>query len=140
ALTCFAGAASKAQSQSIDALKKLSIEELLDIEVTSVSKRTEPLSDAAAAIVVITAEEIRHSGATTLPEALRLAPSLQVARIDSVQYAISARGFNNAIGNKLLVLVDGRTIYTPLFSGVFWDQQDLMLEDIDRIEVITGPG
>jgi len=138
ALTCFAGAASAAQS--IDALKKLSIEELLDVQVTSVSKRTEPLSNAPAAIVVITADEIRRSGATTLPEALRLAPSLQVARIDSVQYAISARGFNNAIGNKLLVLVDGRTIYTPLFSGVFWDQQDLMLEDIDRIEVITGPG
>lgn len=128
------------EAQSIDALKKLSIEQLLDLEVTSVSKQTEPLSDAAASIVVITGDEIRRSGATTLPEALRLAPTLQVARIDSVQYAISARGFNNAIGNKLLVLIDGRTIYTPLFSGVFWDQQDLMLEDIDRIEVITGPG
>ncbi len=138
ALTCCAGSASSAES--IDALKKLSLEQLLDMQVTSVSKRTEALSDAPAAIVVITAEEIRRSGATTLPEALRLSSSLQVARIDSVQYAISARGFNNAIGNKLLVLVDGRTIYTPLFSGVFWDQQDLMLEDVDRIEVITGPG
>ena len=77
---------------------------------------------------------------TTLPEALRLAPNLQVARADSVQYAISARGFNNAIGNKLLVLIDGRTVYTPLFSGVFWDQQDVLLEDVERIEVISGPG
>jgi iron complex outermembrane receptor protein len=91
--------------------------------VTSVAKRAEPLSDALAAIVVITAEEIRRSGATTLPEALRLAPSLQVARVDSTQYAISARGFNNAIGNKLLVLVDGRTIYTPLFFGCFLESQ-----------------
>jgi iron complex outermembrane receptor protein len=132
--------AAQSQAQSIDALKKLSLDELLDIQVTSVSTHSEPLSEAPASIVVLTAEEIRRSGATTLPEALRLAPSLQIARIDSVQYAISARGFNNAIGNKLLVLVDGRTIYTPLFSGVFWDQQDVMLEDVERIEVITGPG
>ncbi|HEY8538553.1 MAG TPA: TonB-dependent receptor [Steroidobacteraceae bacterium] len=133
-------AAAQSHAQTIDTLKKLSLEELLDIEVTSVSKRSEPLSEAPASIVVITGDEIRRSGATTLPEALRLAPTLQAARIDSVQYAISARGFNNAVGNKLLVLIDGRTIYTPLFSGVFWDQQDLVLEDIDRIEVITGPG
>jgi iron complex outermembrane receptor protein len=139
ALSCVVAAADS-PAQSIHALKDLSLEQLLDVQVTSVSKRTEPLSDAPASIFVITAEEIRRSGATTLPETLRLAPSLQVARIDSVQYAISARGFNNAVGNKLLVLIDGRTIYTPLFSGVFWDQQDVMLEDIERIEVITGPG
>lgn len=129
-----------ATPESVQALKQLSVDELLGIQVTSVSKRSEAVSDAAASIFVITPEVIRRTGVTTLPEALRLAPNLQVARIDSVQYAISARGFNNAIGNKLLVLVDGRTIYTPLFSGVFWDQQEVMLEDIERIEVITGPG
>jgi iron complex outermembrane recepter protein len=127
-------------AQSTSALKNLSVDELLNLRVTSVSKRSEPLSDAAASILVLTAETIRRSGATTLPEALRLAPNLQVARIDAMQYAISARGFNNAIGNKLLVLIDGRTVYTPLYSGVFWDQQDVMLEDVDRIEIITGPG
>jgi iron complex outermembrane recepter protein len=121
-------------------LKKLSIEELLDLEVTSVSKQSERLADAPSSIFVITSEVIRRSGATSLPEALRLAPNLQVARIDVSQYAISARGFNNAVGNKLLVLIDGRTVYTPIFSGVFWDQQDIMLEDVERIEVISGPG
>jgi len=121
-------------------LKKLSLEELLDLEVTSVSKHPERLADAPSSIFVITSEAIRRSGVTSLPEALRLAPNLQVARIDASQYAISARGFNNAVGNKLLVLIDGRTVYTPIFSGVFWDQQDVMLEDIERIEVISGPG
>ncbi len=132
--------AAPAAAQSTSALKNLSVDELLDLRVTSVSKRSEPLSDAAASVLVLTSETIRRSGATTLPEALRLAPNLQVARIDTVQYAISARGFNNAVGNKLLVLIDGRTVYTPLYSGVFWDQQDVMLEDVDRIEIITGPG
>ena len=121
-------------------LVDLSLEELANLEITSVSRRPEPLSQAAASIFVITGEDIRRSGVKTLPEALRLAPNLQVARIDAGLYAVSARGFNNAIGNKLLVLVDGRTIYTPLFSGVFWDQQDLLLEDVERIEVISGPG
>lgn len=121
-------------------LKKLSIEALLDLEVTSVSKRPERLADAPASIFVITADAIRRAGAATLPDALRLAPNLQVARGDPSQYAISSRGFNNTVGNKLLVLIDGRTVYTPLFSGVFWDQQELMLEDIERIEVISGPG
>lgn len=132
--------ATQAAAQSTSALKNLTVDELLNLRVTSVSKRGEPLSDAAASIIVLTAETIRRSGATTLPEALRLAPNLQVARIDSVQYAISARGFNNAVGNKLLVLIDGRTVYTPLYSGVFWEQQDVMLEDVERIEIITGPG
>ena len=132
--------AAQAGAQSTSALKDLSVDELLNLRVTSVSKRSEPLSDAAASIFVLTADTIRRSGATTLPEALRLAPTLQVARIDTVEYAISGRGFNNAIGNKLLVLIDGRTVYTPLYSGVFWDQQDVMLEDVDRIEIITGPG
>jgi iron complex outermembrane receptor protein len=121
-------------------LTELSLEELANLSVTSVSRRAESLAEAPASIFVITAEDIRRSGATSLAEALRLAPNLQVARIDAGQYAISARGFNGLAANKLLVLVDGRTIYTPLFSGVFWDQQDVLVEDIERIEVISGPG
>jgi iron complex outermembrane receptor protein len=121
-------------------LADLSLEELGSIEVTSVSGRAERLADAPASIFVITGEDIRRSGVTSLPEALRLAPNLQVARTNANSYAISARGFNNSIGNKLLVLIDGRTVYTPLFSGVFWNAQDVMLEDIERIEVISGPG
>ena len=139
AVSLFALAPAAAQ-QAASSLADLSLEELGEIEVLSVSRQPERLADAPASIFVITAEQIRRSGATTLAEALRLAPNLHVARIDSVQYAISARGFNNAIGNKLLVLIDGRTVYTPLFSGVFWDQQDLLLADVDRIEVISGPG
>jgi len=123
-----------------DELADLSLEELSNIEITSVSRHAEPLSQAAASIFVITAEDIRRSGANSLPEVLRLAPNLQVARVNTGQYAISARGFNNAIGNKLLVLIDGRTVYTPLYSGVNWDSQFVMLEDIERIEVISGPG
>ncbi len=129
-----------AQADRETDLTALTLEELANIRVTSVSRRAERLSDAPASIFVITAEDIRRSGATTLAEVLRLAPNLQVARLDAGQYAISARGFNNLISNKLLVLVDGRTIYTPLFSGVFWDQQDVLLEDVERIEVISGPG
>ncbi|MDB5800908.1 MAG: hypothetical protein JWL63_1847 [Rhodocyclales bacterium] len=118
----------------------LSLEQLGNIVVTSVSRREEPLIDAAASIFVISADDIRRSGATTLPEALRLAPTLQVARADANQYAISARGFNNVLANKMLVLIDGRTVYTPLFSGVFWDAQQAVMDDIERIEVISGPG
>jgi iron complex outermembrane receptor protein len=121
-------------------LKSLSVEELMNVVVTSVSRRAEPLSHAASAIQVITNEDIRRSGATSLPEALRLATNLQVAQVDSRQWAISARGFNGTTANKLLVLIDGRTVYTPLFSGVFWDVQDVPLADLDRIEVISGPG
>lgn len=120
-------------------LADLSLEELANLEVTSVSRRPERLADAPASIFVITSDDIRRSGATSLPEALRLAPSLHVARVDARQYAISARGFNSTAANKLLVLIDGRAVYTPLFSGVFWDAQDTLLEDIERIEVISGP-
>jgi len=123
-----------------DDLGDLSLEQLGNVDVTSVSKRAERLSDAPASIYVITAEDIRRSGATSLPEALRLAPNLEIARASSSSYAISARGFNNSIGNKLQVLLDGRILYTPLFSGVLWDVPDVMLEDVDRIEVISGPG
>jgi iron complex outermembrane receptor protein len=130
-------------SQYPDDLSDLSIEELANIQITSVSKRPERLLEAAASVYVITADDIRRSGAATLPEALRLAPNLQVAQATGSSYAITARGLNgggNSAPNKLLVLIDGRSVYTPLFSGVFWDAQDVMLEDIDRIEVISGPG
>jgi len=125
---------------SAEALKKLSIEQLMNLQVTSVSKRPERLAQTASAIEVITREDIRRSGASSLPEALRLASNLQVAQVDSRQWAISARGFNGTTTNKLLVLIDGRTVYTPLFSGVFWDVQQVPLADVDRIEVISGPG
>jgi iron complex outermembrane receptor protein len=123
-------------------LSRLSIEELARIKVTSVSKTEEPLSEAAAAVFVITGDVIRRSGANSIPEILRLAPNLQVARLDANSYAITARGFNqsSATANKLLVLVDGRAIYSPLFSGTFWDAQRTFIDDIDRIEVISGPG
>jgi iron complex outermembrane receptor protein len=119
---------------------EMDLEALMRIEVTSVSKRPEKLSDAAAAIYVITNEDIRRSGVTSIPEALRLAPGLEVARQDSHTWAISSRGFNDEFANQLLVLIDGRSVYTPLFAGVYWDVQDLVLEDVDRIEVIRGPG
>jgi len=112
----------------------------MNMEVISVSKRPEKLAEAASAIQVITQKDILNSGAKTIAEALRLAPNLQVAQVNSSQWAVSARGFNNVLANKLLVLIDGRTVYTPLYAGVFWDVQNLLLEDVDRIEVISGPG
>jgi len=119
---------------------ELSLQELLQVKVTSVSKQPQHLVDAAAAIFVISNEDIKRSGVTSIPEALRLAPGVNVARISSNKWAISSRGFNGSFSNKLLVLIDGRSVYTPSFSGVYWDTQDVMLEDIDRIEVIRGPG
>lgn len=121
-------------------LKKLSIEALMDVEVTTVSRKPEKLTNAASAIQVITKEEIRRSGASTLPEILRLATNLQVAQVNASQWAISARGFNNVLANKLLVMIDGRTVYTPLYAGVFWDVQNELPDNIERIEVISGPG
>lgn len=118
----------------------MSLEDLTQIEVTSVTKHSETLLDAPAAIFVITQDDIRRSGATTIADALRLAPGLEVAKVGAHDWAISSRGFNELYANKLLVLIDGRSVYTPLFSGVNWDVQDTMLEDIDRIEVIRGPG
>jgi len=125
---------------SLSDLKKMSLDQLMDIEVTSVSKRPEKLSEVASAIQVITGDDIRRAGATSIPEALRLASNLEVAQIDSRQWAITARGFNNVFADKMLVLIDGRSVYTPLYAGVYWDVQDTMLEDLDRIEVISGPG
>ncbi len=118
----------------------MSLKELMSIPVTSVSKKTQSLSDSAAAIFVITNQDLLRSGVTSIPEALRMVPGLHVGRIDSNKWAVSSRGFNNRFTKKLLVLVDGRTVYTPGFSGVYWEVQDVVLEDIDRIEVIRGPG
>src|SRR3569623_1416044 len=133
-------AAAFGKSSDVRDFADLSLEQLSNIVVTSVSKREQPLGTAAASVYVISADDIRRSGVTSLPEALRLAPNLQIARTDANQYAISSRGFNNPIANRMLVLIDGRTVYSPLFSGVFWDVQDVMLEDVERIEVISGPG
>jgi len=135
------GTALPAHAQSVSDLSRLSIAELANIEITSVTRQPEPLSQAAASIYVITGDQIRRSGAGTLPEVLRLAPNLEVSRVNSGSYAISARGFNSIdASNKLLVLIDGRSLYTPLHGGVFWDQQQVMPENIDRIEVISGSG
>ncbi|MES2276140.1 MAG: TonB-dependent receptor plug domain-containing protein [Bacteroidota bacterium] len=125
---------------SVQEIKKMTVEELMNIEVTSVSKRPEKLSEVASAIQVITNEDIRRSGASSLPEALKLSPNLQVAQYNAYAWIISARGFNNVFSNKLLVMIDGRTVYSPLFAGVYWDAQSVPLQDIDRIEVISGPG
>jgi len=121
-------------------LADLSLEQLSNVVVTSVSRQEERLSNVPAAIYIISAADIHRSGARSIPEALRLAPNLQVARVDARNYAITARGFNSPFENKLLVMIDGRSIYSPLFSGVFWDAQDVVMEDIERIEVISGPG
>ncbi|MBL8547901.1 MAG: TonB-dependent receptor [Hyphomonadaceae bacterium] len=143
-----AGAAmpAEAQTQSNDALETeldaLSLEQLSEVEVTSVSGSAQPVGEAPAAIYVITSDDIERGGIRSIPGALRLAPNLQVARIDASTFGVTARGFNQSSGtaNKLLVLMDGRIVYTPLFSGVFWDEQNAIMEDLDRIEVVSGPG
>jgi len=119
---------------------EMSIEELMSVEVTTVSKKKDTLFSTPAAITVLTSEDIRRSGHQSIPEVLRMVPGVHVAKIDSNRWAITARGFNNLYAEKLLVLIDGRSVYTPLYSGVYWDVQDLILEDIERIEVIKGPG
>lgn len=134
-----ASAGARAQPRE-KAVKDLSLEELLNVEVTSVARKAQRLSDSAAAVYVLTRADIRRSGATTVPGVLRLVPGVQVARIDSNKWAVSVRGFNSRFANKLLVLVDGRTAYSPLYSGVFWETLDIPLEDIERVEVIRGPG
>jgi iron complex outermembrane recepter protein len=132
-------APSLAQTPAPD-LSQMSIEDLMNIEVTSASRKEERAADVAAAVYVITRDDIRRSGMTTIPDVLRLAPGVDVAQINSNKFAVSVRGFNGLYANKLLVLIDGHRIYNKLFSGVIWDAQDLMLDDIDRIEVIRGPG
>ena len=132
--------ATKTNSQVLASYKKMSLEELMDQKVTSVAKEPEPYREAPAAIEVVTGDEIRRSGASSIPEALRLADNLEVAQVNSHDWAISARGFNSHLGDKLLVLMDGRAVYSPLYGGVLWNMQDYLLEDLDRIEVISGPG
>lgn len=129
--------AALANDQEFDQILALDISELT---VTSVSRNEQKLSDVASAIYVITNEDIHRMGATSIPEALRIVPGMQVAQINSHQWAVSVRGFNGLFANKLLVMIDGRSIYTPAFSGVYWDDNDVLLEDVDRIEVIRGPG
>ncbi len=133
------GYACPLQAASQDA-SELNVEDLLNVEITSVSKKAQALNDSAAAVFVITNEDIKRTGATSIPEALRMAPGLDVARIDSNKWAVSARGFNARFANKLLVLIDGRNTYSRMFSGTYWENQDVMMEDVERIEVIRGPG
>jgi len=128
-----------AEIAKLDSLD-MSLEELMNLVVTSVSKKAQILAETAAAAFVIKAEDIRRSGATNIPEALRLAPGVQVAAIGHNKWSVSIRGFNSRFANKLLVLVDGRAIYSPAFSGVFWEHNDIPLNNIERIEVIRGPG
>ena len=138
-------AATPAAAQSVEDLRDLSLDELANVNISSVSKSNEALADAPAAIFVITRDDILRSGATTLPEILRLAPNLYVAQSSSNSYTITARGLSGNPGfvnftNKLLVLIDGRSVYSPFYSGVFWDMQDVLPDDVERIEVISGPG
>jgi len=121
-------------------LADASLEDLMNIEVTTVSKKEQKLSQAPAAIYVITREDIRRSGMTAIPDLLRMVPGLQVGQMQAGAWGVSARGFNSQNSDKMLVLVDGRSIYSPIDKGVFWDEQDIPLEDIERIEVIRGPG
>jgi len=127
------------QSEPLD-FTKFSLEELKNVEIISASKRLEVVWDTASAVYVITQEQIRRSGATSIPEVLRLAPGVHVARISATEWAVNIRGLNNQFAENLLVLMDGRSVYTHVFSGVFWDVQDTVMEDIERIEVIRGPG
>jgi iron complex outermembrane recepter protein len=139
-ITVFAPRACLAQNQTPPDLTQVSLEDLMNVEVTSVSRKEQKLSKTGAAIFVISQEDIRRSGASTIPDLLRMVPGMDVAQIDANTYAISIRGFNDRLADKVLVMIDGRTVYTPTTSGVYWDQQDVPLEDIERIEVIRGPG
>ncbi|MFT7616878.1 MAG: iron complex outermembrane receptor protein [Planctomycetota bacterium] len=126
--------------EDMDELSELDLADLLDMEVTSVSKSAQPLSHSPAAIFVVTQDDIQRAGARSIPEALRLVPGIEVAQVTRHRWAVTARGFNGIFASKMLVLMDGRTLYTPLFSGTFWNQQSTPVENIDRIEVIRGPG
>jgi iron complex outermembrane receptor protein len=132
--------AQSTSAPSQNGLADASLEELMNIQVTSVSKKAQPLSSAAASVFVISAEDIRRSGITVIPELLRLAPGVQVARLSSGSWAIGIRGFNDEYSNKLLVLIDGRSVYNVFYTGVYWDTLNLAVDDIERIEVNRGPG
>ncbi len=136
---CWAGA-NEASETTQGRLTQVSLEQLGEIEVTTASKRPVKVSRTPAAIYVVTQEDIRRSGATSIPEALRLVPGVEVARIDSNTWSLGVRGFGSALSRSVLVLIDGRSVYTPLFAGVYWQVQDTLLEDVERIEVIRGPG
>ncbi|MCB1889171.1 MAG: TonB-dependent receptor [Rhodocyclaceae bacterium] len=133
-------AATTPDGEPLDVYLDLPLSQLLDVKISLAARRPQSVQEAANAVFVISEEDIRRSAATNIPELLRMVPGLHVARISTSSWAVTARGFNGAFSNKLLVLMDGRTVYTPAFSGVYWDVQDTLLEDIDRIEVIRGPG
>ena len=121
-------------------LLSMDLESLMALEMTTASRKLQPLSRTPTAAHVITREEIRRSGSRSVPEALRLAPGVDVAQISPSQWSVSIRGFGGRYANKLLVLIDGRSIYTPTFNGVYWEQIDLPMDEIERIEVVRGPG
>ena len=129
-----------AASESGNEFLDMDISQLMNVTITSLSKKEQHLSDAAAAVFVITQEDIRRSGVTNIPDALAMAPGLQVAKISASKWSVSSRGFAGYTSNKLLIMIDGRSVYSPAYSGTFWDMQNTLLEDIDRIEVIRGPG
>lgn len=133
-------AAADLLDMDIEQLRRVSVAPALEMEVSTVSRQPSTVGRSPAAVYVVTPEMIRRSGAQTIPEVLRMVPGLQVAHRDSNKWAVSSRGFNNTFANKLLVQIDGRTVYTPVFAGTHWDVQDVVLEDIQRIEVIRGPG
>jgi iron complex outermembrane recepter protein len=133
-------ASSDGDQQAGSSLKQLTLEQLGNVEVTTVSKEPEEVWKTPAAIYVITQQDIRRSGATTLPDILRLAPGVEVSQIDGDKWAVGIRGFEGRLSRSVLVLIDGRSVYTPLFAGVYWEVQDTLIEDIDRIEIIRGPG
>ena len=140
AIPAHASAAPQALPFQEQQLKSMSLAQLGNVEVTSVSKQPQEVWNTPAPIYVITAQDIARSGATNIPDLLRLVPGVQVSRYQSDGWAIGIRGFASGFSKNLLVMIDGRSVYTPLFEGVYWDVQDLMLSDIDRIEVIRGPG
>ena len=121
-------------------LADMTLEELANVRITTIGRKQQEAAHIPAAVYIITQEEIRRSGATSIPELLRLVPGADVAQIDNSTWALSIRGFNSMSNNKLLVLIDGRSVYYPTFSNVFWNVQDLVLEDVQRVEVIRGPG
>lgn len=135
-----ASAQAEVASKSLDNYLALSLEDLLSTEISLVSRKLQKIRESAAAVHIVTADEIRRMGASSIPDALRLVPGVQVGRINAAQESVAIRGFSGRHSDKLLVLIDGRTIYLPSFSGVYWEEHDLMLENIERIEVIRGPG
>src|SRR5579864_3749532 len=133
-------AAPQQDQASSEPLKQLSLAELGNVEVTTASKEPEKISKTPAAIFVLTQDDIRSSGATSIPEVLRLVPGVEVARINSNQWSVNIRGLGSGFSKAVLVLIDGRSVYTPLYAGVYWDVQNVLLDDVERIEVIRGPG